>query len=124
LKEAVLIFLGGGLGSLLRFISGTWVQSLHKINFPFGTLAANILACFVLGFVVGLTNEKVISNPSVRLFWATGFCGGFSTFSAFSSETLTLMQSGMTLSAVGYVVISLTTCFLATYLGLCLSHQI
>jgi CrcB protein len=123
LKAAIIVFLGGGLGSVLRFATGKWIQSFHKLNFPLGTLAANILACFILGFVVGMTNGKV-ANPNARLFWATGFCGGFSTFSAFSSETLALMQAGMTLSAVTYVVISLLSCFLATYMGLYLSQQI
>jgi CrcB protein len=124
LKTAAIIFLGGGLGSVLRFATGKWIQSLHQLNFPLGTLVANILACFILGLAVGVTNEKVISDPAFRLFWTTGFCGGFSTFSAFSGETIALMQSGMTLTGLGYVSLSLVTCFAATFAGLYFSQQI
>jgi CrcB protein len=78
----------------------------------------NVAACLVLGFVIGLADHKQIISPAARLFWAIGFCGGFSTFSTFSNETLFLLQSGFTLSLGLYIFLSLLLCVGATYGGL------
>jgi CrcB protein len=84
----------------------------------------NVLACFVLGTLVGVADHKQIISPNARLFWTVGFCGGFSTFSTFSSETLTLIQNGFPFSGLVYVLASLLLCLAATYLGLYLGEQI
>jgi fluoride exporter len=123
-KDLFLIFLGGGLGSILRFVTGKWISSLHSQQFPYGTLAANITACLVLGFVIGLADHKQIISPTTRLFWAVGFCGGFSTFSTFSAETISLLQNGFHFSTVLYVIGSLVFCISATYAGLYLGEQV
>jgi fluoride exporter len=124
MKELLLIFFGGGLGSVVRFTSGKWINSWHTQHFPFGTLAVNIAACLILGFTIGLADHKQIISPSARLFWAVGFCGGFSTFSTFSAETITLLQNGFHLSSVLYVIGSLVFCVCATYAGLYLGEQV
>ncbi|MCA4894626.1 MAG: fluoride efflux transporter CrcB [Cytophagales bacterium] len=124
MREMLLIFVGGGIGSVMRFSLGTWISSFHSHHFPYGTLFVNVLACFVLGTLVGVADHKQIISPNARLFWTVGFCGGFSTFSTFSSETLTLIQNGFPFSGLVYVLASLLLCLAATYLGLYLGEQI
>ena len=118
MKNLLLVFFGGGLGSSVRFLLGRWVNALHNHHFPWGTLVVNVLACFILGFVIGLADHKQIISASSRLFWTVGFCGGFSTFSTFSNETLYLIQSGFTLSLVLYISLSLLLCVAAIFGGL------
>jgi len=124
MRELLLIFVGGGIGSVMRFSLGKWISSFHSHHFPYGTLFVNVLACFVLGTLVGVADHKQIISPNARLFWTVGFCGGFSTFSTFSSETLTLIQNGFPFSGLVYVLASLLLCLAATYLGLYLGKQI
>jgi fluoride exporter len=123
-RDLLYIFLGGGIGSVVRFAIGKWISSLHSQQFPFGTLVANITACVILGFVIGLADHKQIISPAARLFWAVGFCGGFSTFSTFSAETITLLQNGFHFNSVLYVMGSLVFCVSATYAGLYLGEQV
>lgn len=119
----ILVFLGGGLGSLIRFGISKWVGTLHTHYFPFGTLAANVLACFALGVVLGLADTRHLLSPSAKIFWTLGFCGGFSTFSTFSGETISLFQSGFTLPAILYITASLALCIAAILAGLYLSQS-
>jgi CrcB protein len=121
-KTVILVFLGGGLGSVLRYSIGKWIGTLHTHYFPFGTLVANILACFALGIILGITDARQLMSPSAKIFWAVGFCGGFSTFSTFSGETLSLIQSGFTGSSLLYIGLSLTLCIGATLAGLYLGQ--
>ena len=124
MKELMLVFVGGGLGSVARFSLGKWINAFHNHHFPFGTLAVNITACFVLGLVIGLADHKQIISPAARIFWTVGFCGGFSTFSTFSNETLYLLQSGFTVSLFLYILLSLLVCVAATYGGLFLGETL
>ena len=124
MKDLLLVFLGGGLGSTVRFSLGKQVNALHHHHFPWGTLVVNVVACLILGFVIGLADHKQIISPTARLFWTVGFCGGFSTFSTFSVETLYLLQSGLTLSLVLYISLSLLLCVAATFGGLYLGEHI
>ena len=124
MKELLLVFFGGGLGSTVRFSLGRWVNALHNQHFPWGTLVVNIVACFVLGFVIGLADHKNVISASSRLFWTVGFCGGFSTFSTFSNETLYLIQSGFTLSLILYISLSLLLCVTAIFGGLYLGEHV
>lgn len=113
------IFVGGGLGSLLRF-------AFSKINgesyavLPFGTIIANFLSCIVLGFVMALLVSKTPVSPSVKLFFAVGFCGGFSTFSTFSFETYQFLEKGDFLMAFVNVFMSIFVCLVALYIGISL----
>ncbi|HTH55306.1 MAG TPA: fluoride efflux transporter CrcB [Cyclobacteriaceae bacterium] len=119
----LLVFGGGGFGSVVRFLLGRWVNGWHNHHFPFGTLAVNIVACLVLGYVVGIADHRQLISPSARLFWTVGFCGGFSTFSTFSAETLTLIQGGFHLSTLVYVVSSLALCLGGIFAGLYLGEN-
>lgn len=124
MQSLLFVFLGGGLGSVVRYALGRWINSTHTSNFPFGTLAANVIACLTLGVLIGLADHRQMLSPNARLFWAVGFCGGFSTFSTFSHETLTLIQGGFSTISIIYVIISLLLCVAAIYLGLLAGEQI
>lgn len=117
MKPVVLVFIGGGLGSVVRYLMQRWISLLHQLNFPFGTLAVNIVACFVLGWIIGLADHRQYLSPDSRIFWAVGFCGGFSTFSTFSAETLALFQEPAVMSGLVYIVSSVVLCLGATILG-------
>jgi CrcB protein len=124
MKELIVVFIGSGLGGLVRFSLGKWVDSWHNTHFPFGTFIVNFFACLLLGFVIGLADHKQILSPTARMFLAVGFCGGFSTFSTFSNETLTLLQNGHNISLIIYTIGSITLCVIATFGGLlCLSPR-
>ncbi len=109
-----LVFVGGGVGSLLRYAFGLWFGAS---TLPKATFAANILACFIIGVLSGLYLRGQL-NDTLRLLLVTGFCGGFSTFSTFSNETLQLLQQNHVSLAAANVVFSVFGCLLATFLGL------
>lgn len=117
MKTFLIVFAGGGLGSALRFYVSRWVNGNYAQVFPTATLVANVSACFILGFVIGLADHKQLLSAPARLFWAVGFCGGFSTFSTFSQETLSLFQAGQQGYSVLYILMSLFVCLAATLAG-------
>lgn len=108
------IFLGSGLGGVTRYLISKAISANNTYAFPLGTLVVNFMACFILGCILGL-GDKVSANS--RLLFATGFCGGFSTFSAFSGETLLLLQEGNYLQASLYILASVIVCIAATFFG-------
>jgi len=124
MRALIMVFIGGGLGSMVRYSLGRWVNALHNYNFPYGTLIANVAACFVLGLFVGLADHRQLFSPNARLFWTVGFCGGFSTFSTFGYEALTLLQGGFSLNSLIYVILSLLLSVLAVYAGLFLGESL
>ncbi|MCA4899928.1 MAG: fluoride efflux transporter CrcB [Bacteroidota bacterium] len=123
MRQLLLVFFGGGLGSVTRFVLGKWISTLHQHHFPWGTLAANVGACLAVGFFIGLADHKQIISPASRIFWVVGFCGGFSTFSTFSVETINLIQQGFTISSFSYVLASVALCLCATFAGLQLGEM-
>jgi len=118
----IAVFLGGGLGSLCRF-------GISRLSFPFyndfplATLLANILASAVLGFASTYFLVKSPNLPLWKLFVATGFCGGFSTFSTFSLEMVSMLQEGKMFVAVTYLLVSVSICMIATALGMILAMK-
>jgi CrcB protein len=112
----LLVFLGGGLGSLCRWGLGLSIQPLLP-KFPWATLVANALACLIMGSVLGLQLQGNLSEER-KLLLATGFCGGFSTFSTFTAETWQCFQNGQYGSAAANVFGSLTVCFVCLLLGI------
>ncbi|MBI4930141.1 MAG: fluoride efflux transporter CrcB [Bacteroidetes bacterium] len=116
LTNLLYVFLGGGIGSVVRFGISLLMLHVSKSVFPIATLVSNLLSCFVLGLTVFLLGEKFNTEMTLRLLIVTGFCGGFSTFSAFSYETVELMKSGYTMYAVLNVLLSVSVCLGIIYL--------
>lgn len=101
------IFIGGGLGSLARYTIGLASLKLFSIHFPLGTFISNALACFILGLIMYGLSDKTQHYSWIQPLLLIGFCGGFSTFSSFSNETVGLITSGNYLIAVLNIFISL-----------------
>jgi CrcB protein len=102
----IVIFLGGGLGSLCRYGISKLSLSFFQGNFPLGTFISNTLSCIVLAVSVLLFANKIDASTTLKLFLITGFCGGFSTFSTFSFETFELLKAGNYLIAILNILIS------------------
>src|SRR5699024_3930334 len=92
-KNILLVGIGGFAGSVGRYLLARYIELRVLTSFPFGTFAVNIIGCFIIGLRYGLTLRGTVS-PNIRFLLATGFCGGFTTFSTFSMESMTLLQDG------------------------------
>ncbi len=114
-----LVFIGGGFGSLVRYCLSIVLKNAAWA-FPMATLFSNVAASFIIGVLTGLSLKNVLSEEYKWLL-ATGFCGGFSTFSTFSNETVQLCQNGYSFTAILNIFISVILCLAATVLGLKLS---
>ena len=117
-ETTLLIALGGALGTLARFGVGLWAAPISQ-SLPWGTILINIAGSFVIGFVGTLTlsNGRFPVPEAVRLFLMVGFCGGFTTFSSFSLQTLDLLRSGAPGRAMLNVVLSVALCLVAVAAG-------
>ncbi len=114
------IMLGGALGSAGRYFVSGWAANRFGPTFPWGTLLVNVGGCFLIGFFATLTDPaegRLLVGPTGRQFFTYGVCGGFTTFSSFSMQTLSLARDGEWLQAGGNVVGSVVTCLLAVWVG-------
>ncbi len=113
----IAVALGGALGSVARYLVSIEAGRLFHFDFPVGTLAVNIIGSFIMGFLIEGFALRWNANEALRVFLMLGFCGGFTTFSAFSSDTVYLMAKGAVFP-IGYVVASVTLSIAALYAGL------
>lgn len=90
-----LVFLGGGVGSLCRFLLSGWVLQRLGPDFPYGTLTVNLIGCFAIGLLAGYASTGAILTPQTRLLLMVGFLGGLTTFSAYCFESFNLLQEGL-----------------------------
>ena len=125
MTQLFLIGLGSGLGGISRYLVSNSVYNLIGKNFPYGTLAVNIIGSFVAGFLSTFLLERVgaFSVP-LRALLIIGFLGGFTTFSSFSVETFNLFESGEIVRAILNIIISLFVCIILTGVGALLARQL
>ncbi len=110
MNNILLVFLGGGLGSVTRYGISEIVRNNFRSSFPVATLFSNIISCIILALAVGVFSEKIGTTSTLRIFIVVGFCGGFSTFSSFSYETVELMRSGNIVIAIINILTSVIVC--------------
>jgi CrcB protein len=120
LKNILLVSLGGGIGSVGRYLCQRYFYQLHPHPFPFGTLVVNIVGCFLIGAFYCLAEKGNLLTPEWRLFLTTGICGGFTTFSAFAYENVTLLKSGDLIYLGVYIAVSVVLGIAATFAGIAL----
>ena len=117
LTRTLLVALGGLVGSVARYWLSGVVQQASGGEFPLGTLAVNVLGSFVVGLVMALSLERGVVPPNARILLATGLCGGFTTMSTFSYETMALMRDGEMMLALSNVATTVGSCFAAVWVG-------
>jgi CrcB protein len=123
-RSILLVGLGGFVGSVARYLVAILFATQVSSVFPFATLIVNVLGCFLIGILFALSDRGNILSPEWRILLTTGFCGGFTTFSTFSYESLRLIQDGEILYVAGYVVTSVVAGLAATYVGIILIRAI
>jgi len=120
----LLVGAGGFLGSVSRHLLGIWVQSIAgNAWIPAGTLTVNVVGCFLIGLVVGLAETRQLLGEGTRTFLAVGVLGGFTTFSAFGYDTISMVRDGQTLAAVGNVALQIGLGLTAVWVGFSVSQQ-
>jgi len=119
------VALGGALGSMARFWMANAAAAVTGLAFPWGTLAINVIGSFVIGLFFALTGPggRFDVSSDARIFVMVGLCGGFTTFSSFSLQTLMLLQDGHMLRAGAYVLGSVVLCLLLVWLGFLLGFS-
>lgn len=122
LSTILAIGVGGSLGALARFGVAYWVAATWPKAFPLATLAVNLLGCLIIGILYGLWLQRPEFSPLLRQGLFIGFLGAFTTFSTFSLDALRLMENGEALLAIGYILLSVCICLLATWAGLALTR--
>lgn len=117
LKNILLVLVGSAAGGSARHVTSLLIQSKNNSVFPLGTFVINLLGCFIIGIIYAIAARNATTGGDIRLLLATGFCGGFTTFSAFAFENLELLKSGQYLTALIYIILSVVLGILAVVLG-------
>lgn len=123
MSHVIAVMLGGALGSLARFWLSGWLNNA-EYRLPLGTLSANVIGSLLMGILFVLILEKARLSPEMRPLLMTGLLGGFTTFSTFSLETVSLIQEGHLGAALLYVLLSVVICLLALAAGLWLARLV
>lgn len=116
--------LGGFLGANLRYVLGRWLVERVGASFPYHTLSINVTGSFAIGVILTLLTERLVADPAWRLLLVVGFLGGYTTFSSYTYEGLSLLEAGQWLGALGYVLGSNAVGLGAAYLGIVLARAI
>ncbi len=115
--KLLLVFIGGGFGSVLRFLIGKFLNNSQS-GIPYGTFLANILGSLLIGIVLGLVSKNQLLNENHKLLLATGFCGGFTTFSSFAYENHVFLKSGDFMTFAFYTIATFIVGFLMVFGGM------
>lgn len=124
IAHILLVGAGGCLGSIARYVTVVSIDKRFNGHFPYGTTAVNLIGSFILGFVLAVLLKKTGSSLEWRLFLATGFCGGFTTFSAFAAENLSLFEQKLPGTALLYIITSVAGGLLAVWSGFALARNL
>ena len=124
MQQLLAIAAGGALGAVLRFLMSSNIYRVLGRDFPYGTLAVNVLGSFVIGIAYILIVDRGSLSDEWRNVIIIGFLGAFTTFSTFSIETLTLLESGELSRAALNILLSVALCLLATWAGMLISRQV
>jgi CrcB protein len=117
MKQIAFVFIGGGFGSVLRYVIGKWLNNSES-GIPYGTFVANILGSLLIGIILGYAAKSETLSQQSTLLLATGFCGGFTTFSTFAYENHVFLKSGDFASFATYTIASFIIGFLAVFAGM------
>jgi fluoride exporter len=121
LKTIVYIAIGGAFGSVLRFLTSILVAKFWNSHFPLATFLANCIGCFLMGLFMGYLHKNHLADSHLKWFLITGFCGGYTTFSAFGFENISLFQQQNSFLALIYIGLSIFGGLIAIWLGLFIS---
>lgn len=117
-RTLIIVGLGSFIGGVGRYLLQFFVQKQFPSSIPLGTLSVNIIGCFIIGAVYQLSVEKSFLSPELRIFLAAGICGGFTTFSSFAYENVSMVLNGQYLSTLLYVLLSVIIGFGAVHAGI------
>ena len=117
IRNLLLVGLGGGIGTIGRYLVQKWVNDVYQQSFPLATFLINITGCFLIGVLYALAEKSNVLSPQARLLLITGLCGGFTTFSTFAFENTVLLRTGDIVTFILYAAGSVIIGILAVYLG-------
>lgn len=118
IRTILIIGLGGAIGSILRYLTSLLVARFWENHFPLATFITNVIGCFLIGLFIGILEKQQLANSDLKRFLITGFCGGYTTFSAFGYENFNLLQSQNSLMTFAYIALSVIIGLLAVWFGL------
>jgi CrcB protein len=121
LKAILLVSIGGAVGSSMRYVTCLFIQKWVSQLYPWGTFVANMLGCLLIGVLMGYFSKLQLNNNDYKLLLVTGFCGGYTTFSAFALENYNLWQQGNITTAFIYIALSIMGGLLAVFSGFALT---
>lgn len=122
-KHIMLVLLGSGTGGVLRYVIGQLLQQKIAGKLPYGTFMVNILGSILIGILVASIAKQTEASTTIKLLLVTGFCGGFTTFSAFAFENVELIRAGNYATAIAYVLLSVALSIAGTFAGIMMIKQ-
>jgi len=117
MKILLIVGAGGFLGSVARYMTSRFIQDNLNLSFPIGTLVVNVVGCFILGVIYGFMDKGEVFSQEMRVFLTIGICGGFTTFSTFAYENVSLLRDGNFIQSALYIALSVFAGIIALYSG-------
>ena len=124
MQNVIAVFLGGGIGAVLRYLTGVFAVRFLSVNLPVATFAVNIVGCFILGLLFAFFIDRPEINTPLKLALTAGFCGGLTTFSTFSLELFEMLKNAQYMQVLVYLTLSLIIGLLAVWVGVCCAKLI